>query len=115
MDQVEKQVLESLKPQMKYFEVLGLPRVYINPRLGHVDLRLSFSQEKALECYKDINFPYLGLKEGAETLFKNEKVETILFLISKAPRLVDVEILSKVKPESKKVKQAVEIRIKELE
>lgn len=114
MDKEEKQVIESLKPQMKYFEVLGLPRVYINPRLGRIDLRLSFPQEKALECYKDINFPYLGLKEGAEELFKNEKVETLLFLIEKATRKIDVKILEKAKPESKKVKQTVELRLKEL-
>lgn len=110
----QEQLLESLKPQMKYFEVLGLPRVYISPRLGHVDLRLSFPEEKAIACYKDKNFPYIGLKEGAEILFAKEKVETILFLISKA-RIEDVIILGQAKPESKKVKEAVELRLKELE
>jgi hypothetical protein len=115
MDKQEEQLLESLKPQMKYFEVLGLPRVFLNPRLGRIDLRLSFPEDKAVICYKDINFPYLGLKEGAEIIFKNEKVDTILFLIAKATRTIDVEILSKAKPESKKVKEAVELRLKELE
>lgn len=110
----EKQINESLKPQMKYFEVLGLPRVYISPRLGRVDLRLAFSEEKAMECYKDKNFPYIGLKEGAEVLFTKEKVETILFLISKA-RIEDVAILGQAKPESKKVKEAVEKRLKYFE
>ncbi|CAL2105492.1 conserved hypothetical protein [Tenacibaculum sp. 190524A02b] len=114
MKDSEKKVLESLKPQMKYFEVLGLPRVYISPRLGRIDLRLSFSNEKALECYKDINFPYLALKEGAEELLKKEKVETILFLINKATRKKDLEILTKSKPESKKVKELAEKRIKHL-
>lgn len=115
MDKQEEQLLESLKPQMKYFEVLGLPRVYISPRLGRVDLRLSFSEEKAIACYKDKNFPYIGLKEGAEILFAKEKVDTILFLISKATRSIDVEILALAKPESKKVIEAVELRLKELE
>lgn len=114
VSEAEKQVNESLKPQIKYFEVLGLPRVYISPRLGRVDLRLSFSEENAIACYKDKNFPYIGLKEGAEVLFAKEKVETILFLIGKA-RIEDVAILGQAKPESKKVKEAVELRLKELE
>jgi hypothetical protein len=102
-------------PQMKNFEVLGIPRAYVNPRLGRVDLRKALTEEKAVECYKDVNFPYLGLKDGAEELFKSEKVEAILFLISKATRKEDVEILAKAKPESTKVKAAVESFLKELE
>jgi hypothetical protein len=110
----EQKILESLKPQMMYFEVIGIPRTYINPRLGLIDLRLGFSDEKALECYKDKNFPYLQLKKGAEELFKNEKVDTILYLIGKTTITSDVEILSKSKPESKKVQQFSKERINHL-
>lgn len=97
--------------QMKHFEVLGIPRVYISPRQGRVDLTKPLKEEKAIALYKDENFPYLGLKSGAEELFKKEKVDTILFLINKASRASDVEILSDAKPESPKVKAAVEDKL----
>lgn len=113
-DDLNKKMIDSMTPQMKHFEVIGHPRVYVTPRLGIVDLRLSFSEEKAIKCYKDINFPYLKLKDGAEELFKNEKVDTILSLIEKATIITDVEILGKSKPESKKVQELIKSRIIQL-
>jgi hypothetical protein len=113
-EELNKKIIESMTPQMTHFEVIGHPRVYVTPRLGIVDLRLAFPEDKALICYKDINFPYLKLKDGAEELFKNEKVDTILNLINKATIISDIEILAKSKPESKKVQELFQTRIAEL-
>lgn len=65
----------------------------------------------SLEIYKMGNFPYLGLKEGAEILFKDESIENIIKYISQAKRKGDVLILSK-SSTSEKVKKAADEKLK---
>ena len=86
-----------------FFEIVGDPKTYINPRLGKVDLTKPFTNTQAMEWYKDINFPYIKPIEGAEELFSKEKVDTILMLLKKAKTKKEFEILKASKPESKKV------------
>ena len=88
----------------KYFKVVGTPRVYINPRLGRVDLTKDFTDAQALEWYKDKNFPYIKPISGAEELLGKEKVETIKELLERASTKEELEILKASKPESKKIK-----------
>jgi hypothetical protein len=65
-----------------------------------------------LEVYKK-GFPYLGLKPGAEELFKKEKISDLILLIQKAKRIEDVEILALAKPDSEKVQEVAKARIAE--
>ena len=53
----------------------------------------------------------MGLKPGAEELFKKEKVADLIALINKANRIEDVEILALAKPESEKVQEAAKAKI----
>jgi hypothetical protein len=47
----------------------------------------------------------LGLKPGAEELFKKEKISDLILLIQKAKRIEDVEILALAKPDSEKFRK----------
>lgn len=64
----------------------------------------------ALEVFKT-GFAHLGLKPGAEELFKKEKVADLLFLIEKAKRIEDVEILALAKPDNEKIQEAAKAKI----
>lgn len=89
----------------KVFKIIGYPNVYINPRLGRINLAGSFSNEEALEWYKDENFPYIKPLPGAEKLLAKEKVDMILRLLEKADSPEEIEILKASKPESKKIQE----------
>ncbi|KZS41899.1 hypothetical protein AWE51_00185 [Aquimarina aggregata] len=93
------------QPHNTYFKVVGIPHVYINPRLGRIDLTKPFTDEQALLWYKDINFPYIKPIPGAEELLSKEKVETIIKLIHKANSPEEISILKAAKPDSKKIKE----------
>lgn len=95
----------QLQPHNIYFEVVGTPKIYINPRLGRIDLTKPFTDEQALLWYKDINFPYIQPIPGAEELISKEKVETIIKLIHKAHSPEEIAILKAAKPDSKKIKE----------
>jgi hypothetical protein len=58
-------------------------------------------------------FPYLGLKPGAEELFKKEKIADLIVLIQKAKRIQDVEILALAKPDSEKVQEVAKKKLEE--
>ncbi|WP_417365928.1 hypothetical protein [Flavobacterium beibuense] len=94
----------------KYFEIVGLKRgcPFILPNDRRFDLTTGIPST-ALEVYKS-GFRYLGLKPGAEELFKKEKVADLIKLISQARRVQDVEILALAKPDSPQVKEATEKR-----
>lgn len=90
----------------KYFEIVNLP-IPCAFRLtdgSRFDLRTGIPNN-ALEVFKS-GFAHLGLKPGAEVLFKKENVSSLMHLITKAKRIEDVEILALAKPENEKV-QAV--------
>ncbi|WP_281991245.1 hypothetical protein [Aquimarina aggregata] len=87
------------------FKVVGTPKIYINPRLGKIDLTKPFTDEQALLWYKDINFPYIKPIPGAEELLSKEKVETIIKLIHKAHSPEEIAVLKASKPDSKKIKE----------
>lgn len=96
------------------FEIVGLdiPCSFIRQDNSRFDLRTGIPNN-SLEVYKS-GFKYLGLKPGAEELFKKEKVADVISMINKARRTQDVEILAKAKPDSPNVQAAAEERIKQL-
>ncbi|TSE03385.1 hypothetical protein [Aquimarina algiphila] len=98
-------MLQPHQPHNICFEVVGAPKIYINPRLGKIDLTKPFTNEQALEWYKDINFPYIKPISGAEAVLSKEKVDTILKLIKKATSPEEIEILKASKPDSKRIKE----------
>ena len=67
----------------------------------------------ALPAFKN-GFKNLGLKPGAEELFKKEKIGDLILLIQKARRVQDVEILALAKPDSPKVQEAAKARIEQI-
>lgn len=92
-----------------YFELIHtMPRAFILPNNRKIDFSLGIPFD-ALDLYKD-GFPYLGLKEGAEVLFKNEKIEDLMNLIDKSQRKEDVIILGKAS-DSEKIKELVTKKI----
>ena len=95
----------------KYFELVGLkvPCAFILQNGRRFDLSTGFPPN-TLEVYKT-GFRCLGLKPGAEELFKKEKVADLIKLITQARRVQDVEILALAKPDSPAVKEAAEKRI----
>lgn len=94
-----------------YFELFNIdPRAFLLPDNSIVDFTLGIPYT-ALDIYKKGNFPYLGLKEGAEILFKGEAIETLIDYIQKANRKEDVLVLEKTS-ESEKVKAAVAEKLK---
>jgi hypothetical protein len=72
------------------------------------DLRTGIPNN-SLEVFKT-GFAHLGLKPGAEELFKKRKIDLIL-LIQKQKRIEDVEILALAKPDSEKVQEVAKARI----
>ena len=98
----------------KYFEIVNLPIpcLFILHDWTRFDLRTGIPNN-ALEVFKG-GFAHLGLKPGAEILFKKEPIASIILLIKKAKRIEDVEILALVKPDNEKVQEAAKVRIEEL-
>lgn len=97
----------------KYFEVINLPVPcsFILQNNKVFDLRLGIPSN-AVEVYKS-GFKKIGLKPGAEVLFKKCSVNELAKLINQAQRVQDVEILLLVK-ESGKLTAIAEERIKQL-
>jgi hypothetical protein len=97
----------------KFFEIVNLavPCSFILNDGSRADLRLGIPKN-APELYKD-GFAYLGLKPGAEKLFKKELDSTVIELIRKAKRIEDVEILALVKPDNTNVQEEVKKKLAE--
>lgn len=97
----------------KLFEIVNLPipcSFVLNDR-SRFDLRTGIPNN-SFEVFKT-GFPYLGLKPGAEKLFKKETEGSIILLIQKAKRIEDVEILALAKPENEKVQEAAKKKLEE--
>lgn len=99
----------------KFFEIVNLqiPCSFILNDGSRFDLRTGIPNN-SLEVYKT-GFHHLGLKEGAEELFKKEKINDLIVLIRKARRVQDVKILALAKPNDAKIKEEADARIKILE
>ncbi|MFV5696676.1 hypothetical protein ACM55G_14700 [Flavobacterium sp. LB3P122] len=97
----------------RYFEIVNLPIPcsFILNDWTRFDLRTGIPKN-SFEVYKK-GFPYLGLKPGAEVLFKKETIGSIILLIKGAKRIEDVEILALAKPESEKVQEVAKAKIAE--
>jgi hypothetical protein len=98
----------------KYFEIVNLqiPCSFVLNDGTRFDLRTGIPNN-ALAVYKT-GFRCLGLKPGAEELFKKEKIANLIVLIQKAKRIEDVEILALAKLDSEKVQEVAKARIAEL-
>lgn len=97
----------------KYFEIVNLliPCAFILNDGARFDLRTGIPKN-SLEVFKT-GFAHLGLKPGAEELFKKEKVADLIALIQKAKRIEDVEILALAKPDSERVQEVAKAKIAE--
>lgn len=94
----------------KYFEIVNLqiPCSFVLNDGTRFDLRTGIPKN-SLEVFKT-GFRCLGLKPGAEKLFKKETEGAIILLIQKAKRIEDVEILALAKPDSEKVQEAAKAK-----
>lgn len=98
----------------KYFEIVNLqvPCAFMLKDGSRFDLQTGIPTN-AYSVYKT-GFQYLGLKPGAEKLFKKEPDSKIIELIRKARRAADVEILALVKPENTIIQEEVKKRLEQL-
>ena len=98
----------------KYFELVDLPVpcCFILQDGSRLDLRLGIPKN-ALPAFKN-GFKNLGLKPGAEELFKKDKISDLISIIQIAKRVQDVEILALAKPDSPKVQEAAKARIAQI-
>jgi hypothetical protein len=94
----------------RYFEIVNLavPCAFILKDGTRFCLQTGIPNN-SFTVYKT-GFQYLGLKPGAEVLFKKESQETLLKLISQARRIEDVEVLALAK-KSKVIKAAAAEKI----
>ncbi len=94
-----------------YFEVVNLqiPCAFLLKDGSRFDLQTGIPNN-ALAVFKS-GFNYLGLKPGAEELFKKEKISDLILLIERAKRPEDVAVLALAKPESEKVQEAAKARL----
>jgi len=97
----------------KYFEIVNLatPCAFILMDGSRFDLRTGIPNN-SLDVFKT-GFAHLGLKPGAEELFKKETEGGVLLLIQKAKRIEDVEILALAKPKNEKIQEAAKAKIAE--
>jgi hypothetical protein len=97
----------------RYFEIvnLAIPCSFVLNDGARFDLRTGIPNN-SLEVFKQ-GFAYLGLKPGAEELFKKENNETVISLIQKAKRIEDVRILALAKPNSKNIQELALTKIAE--
>lgn len=97
----------------KLFEIVNLsePCPFILEDGSRFDLRTGIPNN-SLEVFKN-GFAHLGLKPGAEKLFKKETEGAIILLIQKAKRIEDVEILALAKLESERVQEVAKAKIAE--
>jgi hypothetical protein len=98
----------------KNFEIvnLAIPCSFLLWDGSRFDLRTGIPNN-AFEVFKQ-GFAHLGLKPGAEELFKKESNTTVTSLIQNAKRIQDVEILALAKPNSKTIQELARARIEEL-
>lgn len=79
-----------------HFEIIGdKNRRFLMPNGRLIDLRFGVPKD-ALSLYLSGSFKHIGLKKGAEVLFKGLTKEKVEKLIAQAPRPADVAILKKV-------------------
>ena len=97
----------------KYFEIVNLqiPCAFTLNDGARFDLQTGIPNN-SLEVFKT-GFAYLGLKPGAEKLFKKDSDGSIVILIKSAKRIEDVEILALAKPDSKTVQEAAKKKLEE--
>lgn len=97
----------------KYFEIVNLriPCRFILNDGSRFDLRTGIPNN-AYEVFKT-GFRCLGLKPGAEKLFKKEPDSVLIELIRKAKRTEDVEILALVKPDNVEIQEEVKKKLAE--
>lgn len=97
----------------KYFEIVNLqiPCAFTLNDGSRFCLQTGIPNN-SLEVFKT-GFAHLGLKPGAEELFKKEKIADLIVLIEKAKRIEDVEILALAKPDSEKVQEAAKKKLEE--
>lgn len=97
----------------KYFEIVNLqiPCAFTLNDGARFDLQTGIPNN-SLEVFKT-GFAYLGLKPGAEKLFKKDTDGSVVLLIQSAKRTEDVEILALAKPDSKTVQEAAKKKLEE--
>lgn len=95
----------------KFFEIVNLPIPcsFILNDYSRFDLRTGIPNN-AYPVFKT-GFKHLGLKPGAEKLFKKELDSTIIELIRKAKRIEDVEVLALVKPDNATIQEEVKLKL----
>jgi len=95
----------------KFFEIVNLPMpcAFQLQDGSRFDLQTGIPNN-AYDVFKT-GFAHLGLKPGAEKLFKKEPDSTITELIRKAKRIEDVEILALVKPENETIQEEVKKKL----
>jgi len=93
-----------------YFKLINTQNcVFILPDDRRIDFRLGMPFD-ALDIYRKGNFKYLGLKDGAEVLFKKDKVSELVRLVGQAKTQEDVLIISKAS-DSETLKKAIEEKL----
>ena len=97
----------------KYFDIVNLPMpcAFLLQDGSRFDLQIGIPNN-AYEVFKT-GFAHLGLKPGAEKLFKKELDSKIIELIRKAKRIEDVEILALVKPDNVTIQEEVKKKLAE--
>lgn len=94
-----------------WFELFGISnRIFILKDNTTLDFRLGMPFH-SLDIYKKGEFRFIGLKEGAEILFKKETPEELIKLINQANRKEDILILGKAS-DSEKVQSAAAEKLK---
>jgi hypothetical protein len=96
-----------------FFEIvnLAIPCAFILNDGSRFDLRTGIPNN-SFEVFKT-GFEHLGLKPGAEELFKKETEGSLILLIKQAKRIEDVEILALAKPKNQKVQDVASAKIAE--
>lgn len=97
----------------RYFEIVNLPVpcAFQLQDGSRFDLRTGIPNN-AYEVFKN-GFEHLGLKPGAEKIFKKESESTIIELIRKAKRIEDVEVLVLVKPDNVKIQEEAKKKLEQ--
>lgn len=97
----------------KNFEIVNLqiPCAFQLQDGSRFDLQTGIPSN-AYEVFKN-GFEHLGLKPGAEKLFKKESESTIVELIRKAKRAEDIEILLLVKPDNVTIQEEAKKKLEQ--
>lgn len=97
----------------KYFVIVNLdiPCAFLLTDGSRFDLQTGIPNN-SLDVFKS-GFAHLGLKPGAEELFKKETEASLVLLIKQAKRIEDVEILALAKPKNQKIQDVANAKIAE--